>query len=369
MGRKKLELPPPRGPNGEPLIFDGDVSTSWKGALYDTVYDALASKSAYKATYDEFLRYCKRYGWKDKANIVSIGMFLKAKCEAHKNASSFPQWRTHIVSCARREGNMAPFTHDDGVFLRTLQRACGKLYSSPHSQPPEWGIEWITDIYDKLKPTPARKKEYNTFVLALLSAYGMARPEDFTGPQCVLRAKHATFIARSDKLPFGGIQFKLEYSKCMRLTGKRKDEMILICGTGTEARPVVHFRRFYDMHSLSRRPEDYIFAKMRQDGSRLASKPISNYQYNAGLKLLTLAAEVDRVTARGARPGGRTSYGAAGALDTVVTTLGRWSHFQSSRPYSRQSVILLNHIFKALGVDNPRWLKCPATRDAQMDTD
>jgi len=333
------------------------------------VYSALESKSTYQATYNQYLGYCKEYGWTGKANAVSIGMFLKAKCEAQRSASSFPQWKTHIMSCANRLQNLGPFSADDGIFLRTLERACGKLYSKPHQQPLEWGIEWVTDVYEKVQPTPARRVEYMIWVLASLAAFGMARPEDFSGPQCVIRAKHVTFIPKGDKLPYGGLQFLLEHSKNMRLTGKRKDELILICGTGTPSCPVMHFRRYYNMHALSSRPEDFVFTKTRQNGSRVASVALSNYQYNAGLERLCSAAGITRITARGARPGGRTSYGAAGALDTVVTTLGRWSHFQSSRPYARQSVILLNHIFKTLHVDNPKWLKRPTTHDDESDAE
>ena len=87
--------------------------------------------------------------------------------------------------------------------------------------------------------------------------------------------------------------------------------------------------------------------------------PITNAQYNSGLHRIFKKAGLKRFTARGTRPGRRTELGAAGALDSVVTTLGRWSDFQNSKPYARQRVSLIQHIAKALGVEPPAARQLP----------
>ena len=104
------------------------------------------------------------------------------------------------------------------------------------------------------------------------------------------------------------------------------------------------------IHNLGSTPDAFTFAKVRGDGSRHAGKVITLGQYNAGLKKLFKAAGLPEPTARGSRPGRRTGLGARRALDTVVTTLGRWSEFMNGRPYSRQCPALLKHLAKVLGV-------------------
>ena len=91
----------------------------------------------------------------------------------------------------------------------------------------------------------------------------------------------------------------------------------------------------------------------QEDPVILTPTPITNGQYNSGLARIFKKTKLPRLTARGTRPGRRTELGAAGALDSVVTTLGRWSDFQNSKPYSRQRVSLIQHIAKALGVEPP----------------
>ena len=120
--------------------------------------------------------------------------------------------------------------------------------------------------------------------------------------------------------------------------------------TGNNICPVALLQEYFERHNLSKYPEAPLFAKLRMNGSRHPNV-ITLSQYNSGLAHLFQSANLKKGTARGSRPGRRTELGAAGAQDSVVTTLGRWSQFSSSRPYTRQSIPLLHHIIKALGIE------------------
>jgi hypothetical protein len=341
----------------EQLVLD-----TWKESLFASTAAALESKSlsAYKATYKDYLHYCTLHGYKGKACMVSIGTFLQAKCEAVKNAASFSGWASHIVHCARQEKNLHPITTEDRFFLRMLKRACGKLYGERHSQAPEWGADEMATIWERVRPDPAKNlKEYAFFVQALVSTVTLARPEDFAGPQCVVRAKHVTFLPATQQLPFGGFAIQLDNSKKQRRTGRKGEERLLGYGTGTPACPVMHLKKHLTIYDLRDHPEQFLFARLRSDGTRALSPStgetsvVSQAQYNSALGRLSAKAGIKRVTARGSRAGGRTDLGAAGVSDSVATTLGRWNTQQSGRPYSRQAVSLLNHVVKVLGITAP----------------
>jgi hypothetical protein len=335
---------------------------AWRQELDQVNYSALEkkSKNAYWATYKAYLEYMQLHGYAGKVCAVSIGMFLKAKCEAAKNSASFAIWRSHITHCARVSKNLEPFARKDVTFLHMLERACGKLFGEHHSQAPEWGADEVEAFAEAAAPDPSRDlKEYAIFVQSLVATNTMARPEDLAGEQCVVKAKHVTFLPASPKLPFGGFAIRLDNSKKQRKTGRKSDERLLGYGTGSALCPVHHLKRLFNIYGLAERPEDFLFAKLHKDGNRVrdaetsATTAISQPQYNSGLARLCEKAKVARVTARGSRAGGRTDLGAAGALDSVVTTLGRWSTQQAGRPYARQAERLLHHVVKTLGIQAP----------------
>lgn len=300
----------------------------------------------------DYLAFCAKLGYVGKATTESIGIYLMAKCKAACNAASFAQWKSHITRTAHSYGEL-----DSGVdtkLLSELEWACGKLYGHESKQCEPWGSQELQVVWDKVLPSPTKDlKEYSIFVQAVVTMATMGRPGDLSGKQCVARVKDITFIPADGELPFGGLDILLQNSKKMRLTGKYGKEHMLAMGMTEEETgglcPVTHLRRLITIHKLSGEPEAFIFAKVRGDGSR-HNKAISLGQYNAGLRRLFEKAGLPRVTARGSRPGRRTELGAKGALDSVVTTLGRWSDYMSGRPYSRQCPALLKHLAKVLGV-------------------
>jgi hypothetical protein len=310
-------------------------------------------------------------GYTGKATTESIGIFLMAKCKAVGNAASFAQWKSHVTRTAHKLGDLDPEGIDTKL-LSELEWACGKLYGQASTQCEPWGSEELQQVWDKIHPSPAKDlKEYSIYVQAVVTMATMGRPGDLSGKQCVARVKDITFIPADSELPYGGIDIILHNSKKMRLTGKHGKEHMLAMGMNARETgglcPVTHLKRLMAIHSLESTPDAFIFAKVRGDGSRHSNKVITLGQYNAGLKKLFKAAGLPEPTARGSRPGRRTELGASGALDTVVTTLGRWSEFMNGRPYSRQCPALLKHLAKVLGVAVQQQVTTPQTTPPQPE--
>jgi hypothetical protein len=189
--------------------------------------------------------------------------------------------------------------------------------------------------------------------------------------------RHVKFLPATLKLPFGGFAINLDNSKKMRKTGRRKEERLLGYGNGKAHCAVKHLKRHFELYNLEACPDDFLFAKLHKDGRRFPHKKtgkvtaMSLSQYNLGIIKLCRKANVERVTARGSRPGGRTDLGAAGVQDSVATTLGRWSTQQAGRPYSRLAERLLHHVVKTLGIKLPggRDGAAAARRDAASDSE
>ena len=353
MPRRKAQLDVPVGLT----TFDRDDA---RRMMTDVIHSALedTTRKAYMCTYRDYKSFCARLGYSGKATTESIGMFLMAKSKAVGNAASFAQWKTHITRTAHKLGELDP----DGVdtkLLSELEWACGKLYGHASTQCEPWGSEELQQVWDRVRPSPSKDlKEYSIFVQAVVTMATMGRPGDLGGPQCVARVGDISFVDADDELPFGGIDIMLHNSKKMRLTGKHGKEHMLAMGVGNEETggicPVTHLRRLMAIHDLGSEPKAFIFAKIRGDGSRHTDKAITLGQYNSGLKKLFARAGLPEPTARGSRPGRRTELGAQDALDSVVTTLGRWYDYMSGRPYSRQCPALLKHLAKVLGVVAPQ---------------
>lgn len=352
------------------------LSEAWRHELESFNYAAIdaASRDLYRATYNEYKSWAAAGGYKGPVTAVSLGMYLKAKCKANSSAASFAIWSTHVVKCASVDKALAIEYEDKGM-LRLLKRACGKTYGLHYSQAEEWGEDELLVIIDKLAPSPsADLRDFSVFTQAVVSHATLARPGDTCSkPEDVttVRLKDMTFIPVSPKLPYGGISLALNNSKKMKLTGLKKAELLMAPGTGTAICPVSTLRRYILAHRLRMDSEEPLFAKLTIRGTRSSPPaPISNGQYNSGLARIFKKAGLPRLTARGSRPGRRTELGAAGALDSVVTTLGRWSEYQNGRPYARQRISLIQHIASALGVQpsaQPRGaVEAPARKRARL---
>lgn len=340
------------------LAADAALAASWLLDATTLANQALesSSKKTYEATYAEYKAFVQLQGYTGPVSVNSITAFLKTKCQAVKNAASYALWLTHVTHGARRDGTLTTLSHEDRLLLKQHKRACGKLFGEVHSQAREWGLTEV-QAFAACAPSPEKDlQEYAIYVQAIVAANTLARPEDFCGPQCVTQVRHVTFLPATDELPFGGFSIALENSKKQRKTGLRGEECLLGYGTGDASCPVRHLKRFFKAYRLESTPGAPLFAKMRRDGSRyidlttgLAVR-LSLAQYNGGLARLCERAGIPTITARGSRAGGRTDLGADGVLDSIATTMGRWSQVQNGRPYSRQSPRILHHVIKARGI-------------------
>lgn len=322
----------------------------YQALLDEKCYEALDAKSAYWSTYNDYMDTMAEAGYFGMVTGETLGIYLLKKCEAAKNAASFPYWASHILVIGRREKNL-DFAEGDRGTLKKLKWACSKLYGESNMQAEEWGTHELELMASRVAPDPDKDlKEWNIFVQAVTMENTMVRPGDFCGRKAGVKVKHVSFLPPSTKLPYGGIDITIDNSKRQRLAGKRDIEHAMGVGTGNSVCPVALLEEYFERHNLSRYPEAPLFAKLRGNGSRCPTVMLLS-QYNSGLAALFKGAGIKKGTARGSRPGRRTELGAAGAQDSVVTTLGRWSQFSSSRPYTRQSVPLLHHIIKALGIE------------------
>ena len=200
----------------------------------------------------------------------------------------------------------------------------------------------------------------------------LARPGDLCGPLVVARAKHVTFLPATDKLPRGGALIALEEDKGNRLMGTNNISQLQVLGTGTTTCPVLKLKQVFDVYSLHRHGDEPIFASMQPDGKRIGppgattgASVISNPEYNRAIQGLFKRAGLPRFTARGARAARKIELSCAGVADPVVTTLGRWHDYQSSRPYDAQSIALLEHVARVLGI-KPAAIMAPAAAAPQQ---
>ena len=292
------------------------------------------------------------------ATPLAVAIFLILKAKTLGSALSLDGFQSHITMCAAKESALPPWDKRETMMVRAVKRACRVTFQSVVRQAPPWGKPQLDTIYDKVRPSPhTNLYEYAIFTQMVVHHSALARPGDICGDMVVATAGDITFLPKTATLPQGGVHIDLEKDKGSRQMGSTRPSLLQACGTGGPTCPVVLLKQFSTIYALEANPEEPIFASMLPSGLRIGppgatqgARVISNQEYNAGIKILCKKAGLPRYTARGARPARKMELSCAGAADPVVTTLGRWHTYQASRPYDSQSIALLEHVARVLGI-------------------
>jgi len=361
MGGKRKLLEIPEGMGG--AHFD---PKSFVTAFVNAARQEKAT-SQYAATYAEYCALMAKINYTQGPTAISLAVYLIVKAKALNSARSLDGYQSHIVMTAARHGLYPDLTSYDRLFLRQVKRACGATFKGQPKRSNAWGRTELDTIQLKLTPAPAKDlHEFATYAHMCVHHSALARPGDLCGDNVVARAGHVTFLPKTDRLPQGGAHILLTEDKGSRQMGTSDSSLLQICGTGGPTCPVVLLRQMFDIYSLDANPGEPIFAAMRPDGRRVGppgatsgAAVISNKEYNASIAGLFKRAGLPRFTARGARRSRKIELSCAGVADPVVTTLGRWHSYQASRPYDAQSIALLEHVARVLGV-SPDAIMAPA---------
>ena len=213
-------------------------------------------------------------------------------------------------------------------------------------------------IHRKAQPASLDRRIRMAWRQALITKGATTRPGEVWNAQekRALLAHQVSFVDPEPGLPYGALSFHLQGTKGIKLTGanKRVGEVALAVGTGDELCPVAAARSIFDAYGLSKRPNEPVFASMRQDGSRFfanpslwtGAKPMEGREYNALLAELCKAAGVERFTGRSTRYGSACDYAAWGVPEAVNDASGRWRP-GSRTPYSSISMPGAMAIYRA----------------------
>lgn len=272
--------------------------------------------AGYKAVFVRFLEFCGKRGFSDPRDglvVEPLVAFLWEECERVGNTASWGQWRSAIVSYGTKRLGLASFGRADTDYLYDVQRACVRTVGSTTKATDPLDHDTMAKIHANAKPSIGNGLRRRLIWLQLVVMKAMTtRPGevmDYTRPVTVagqrvannskvLRAKDVTFFASDARLPHGALGFRLRATKGMKLRGARgsEGERAYALGTGDAFCPVAAMREFFFHYGLADRPDEFVFASMRADGSRklkfadpdewLGAAPLKGPEFNEALQQL-----------------------------------------------------------------------------------
>jgi hypothetical protein len=308
--------------------------------------------AGYKAVFARFLEFCGKKGFSDPRDglvVEALVAFLWEECERVGNTASWGQWRSAIVSYATKRLGLASLERADSDYLYDVQRACVRTVGTTTKATDPLDHDTMAKIHDKAKPSIGNGLRRRLIWLQLVVMKALTtRPGevmDYTKPitvagqrvannSKVLRAKDVTFFASDARLPYGALGLRLRATKGMKLRGARgtEGERAYALGTGDAFCPVAAMREFFFHYGLADRPDEFVFASMRADGSRkfadpdewLGAAPLKGPEFNEALQQLCADAGIPRYTARATRYGAVCDSEAWGVPSAVIDAQGRW---------------------------------------------
>ena len=315
--------------------------------------------ASYKAVFKRYFEFCGHRGFPDPRTALhteALVAFLWTECKRVGNAASWGQWRSAVVSYATKRLGLHGLDREGSDFMFDMQKACARTVGITTKATDPLDNDAIVALYERGRPTVANGLRRRLIWLQLVIMKAMTtRPGevmDYSKPLIVaghkvannskvLRAKDVTFVPPDKRMPHGALGLRLRCTKGMKLRGalRSEGERAYAVGTGDAFCAVAAMKEFFSLYGLYERPEEVVFASMREDGSRkfrqptlwLGASPMKGPEFNEGLRLLCADAGLPRFTARATRYGAVCDSEAWGVPASVIDAQGRW------RPGSRFS--------------------------------
>ena len=270
--------------------------------------------------------------------------WAESVCAKRRNAASWGGLIAAVKQAAIHQQGRAPWSDADDVAFAKAKVECSKIIGIRHSPVTPTGRDKLQELHTRSRVDGLSDARGMITFFQLCVALGfVTRPGELLGHKAA-RAGQCEFIEPCDEFPFGAARMTLKDTKGLKLTNQRSGtEVAFAVGTGTATCPVAALRAVMLTYGLDNpaRKDEFIFAKMREDGSRVFSDPASwtgaaflpASDFNAQIKVLCTRAGMPYFTARSTRYGATTDMTVAGVHPLVIVAAGRWRSLESVLPY------------------------------------
>lgn len=320
-----------------------------------------STHSTYKAQWRMFTQFCIKNHLPDPREGLHAEIlveFLNDKATRLSNAKSWAQWTSAIYSYATKIRLLPGLSKEARDYVARHGRDCKRAVGVVSKMTLPTDSHVLKQISTKAKPTTLGRRLRIAWFQLLITKGATTRPGEVYNAKekRALLARQISFVNPEPGLPFGALRFLLYGTKGIKLSGanKTRGEPAMAVGTGDDLCPVAAMRCIFASYGLDERPDEPVFASMREDGSRYfanpsrwtGARPMEGREYNSLLAELCKAAGVERFTGRSTRYGSSCDYEAWGVPEAVNNASGRWKPGNRA-PYSSISIPGAKAIFKA----------------------
>ena len=339
--------------------FKAERKAKYSGALQHS------TRRQYDYCYRKLIEFCKtRIADFDESAPLSadaVIAWVEDTCTRRKNAGAWGGLVAGAKQAAVYLGGRRPWTWEDDVAFAEARAVCSKIIGIRRSPVTPTGRDKLQELFVRARVRGLRSSDprrYITFQQLCVALGFVTRPGELMGHKAA-RAGQCEFLTPCDKFPFGAARMTLTDTKGLRLTNERGGkEIAFAVGMGTDTCPVAALRCVMTTFGLDcpRRKREFIFAKMRPDGTRVFSDPASwlgaaflpAHEFNAQIKALCVSAQMPAFTARSTRYGATTDMTVAGVHPLVIVAAGRWRSLASVLPYLSMTEAGAAHVGRKL---------------------
>jgi hypothetical protein len=265
-------------------------------------------------------------------------------CSKRRNAGGWGGLIAAAKQASVHLGGRPAWTPEDDATFSKAKAECSKIIGVRRSPVTPTGRDKLQELYTRSRVNGRSDPRGMITFQQLCVALGfVTRPGELLGHKAA-RAGQCEFIEPCSDFPFGAARMALKDTKGLLLTNQRdSEEVAFAVGTGTHTCPVAALRAVMLTYGLDNpaRKDEFIFGKMRADGSRVFSDPASwlgaaflpAKDFNEQIRVLCAKAGMPHFTARSTRYGATTDMTVAGVHPLVIVAAGRWRSLQSVLPY------------------------------------
>ena len=264
------------------------------------------------------------------ARRLAIAAFVIELCRINNNAISAVNWASTLHAWATLMHNQRPPSPADWTYYKQVFKGAGNLYGCRSKKSPGITDNIMRQVWERVRPSPHRNRRLWAIWVQLVVAQSiMARPGSHTGADCP-RVRDVKFRPRMGATP-AHAELMVKRTKRNRRLGIDTPQPAWAMELQERPMDPVHLLRMYiTVFKLQHRQAWALFGPIDKHGNRMP-QPHTNAQFNAGLRLLMRAADLEfaptgvAYTARSARSGGRVSLRTAGTDAVVSNIMGGWN--------------------------------------------